>query len=80
MKIAAFNVENLFERAKAFNKPTVEDAQETLKDTAVLNALFELTATPASRAKSSTLSRNWDWTSPTKATTPSTCDALEARS
>jgi len=30
------------ERAKAFNKPTVEDAQETLKDTAELNALFEL--------------------------------------
>lgn len=41
MKIAAFNVENLFERAKAFNKPTVADAQDTLKATAELNALFE---------------------------------------
>jgi endonuclease/exonuclease/phosphatase family metal-dependent hydrolase len=41
MKIAAFNVENLFERAKAFNKPTVADAQDTLRATAELNALFE---------------------------------------
>lgn len=41
MKIAAFNVENLFERAEAFNKPTVAEARDTLKAAAELNALFE---------------------------------------
>jgi len=41
VKIAAFNVENLFERAAAFNKPTTVEVQRTLKKTARLNELFE---------------------------------------
>lgn len=40
MKIAAFNVENLFDRAKAFNEPD-KTARRLLKATADLNALFE---------------------------------------
>jgi endonuclease/exonuclease/phosphatase family metal-dependent hydrolase len=41
MKIAAFNVENLFERAAAFNKPTTAEAQVVLRNTARLNELLE---------------------------------------
>jgi len=41
VKIAAFNVENLFERAAAFNKPTTAQAQQVLKRTSRLNELFE---------------------------------------
>ena len=41
MKIAAFNVENLFERAAAFNKPTTDESQRILRETARLNELFE---------------------------------------
>lgn len=40
MKIAAFNVENLFDRAKAFNED-LEDAQRAIRATAELNAVFE---------------------------------------
>lgn len=40
LKIAAFNVENLFERAQAFNEPT-EEAQRILRQTAELNDLLE---------------------------------------
>lgn len=41
MKIAAFNVENLFERAAAFNKSTTTETQRVLKATSRLNELFE---------------------------------------
>ncbi|HEX5652827.1 MAG TPA: endonuclease/exonuclease/phosphatase family protein [Chitinophagaceae bacterium] len=40
MKIAAYNVENLFDRAKAFNEESAE-AQQVVKQEAELNALFE---------------------------------------
>jgi endonuclease/exonuclease/phosphatase family metal-dependent hydrolase len=40
MKIAAFNVENLFDRAKAFNEPPA-DAQRTIRAVAELNSIFE---------------------------------------
>jgi endonuclease/exonuclease/phosphatase family metal-dependent hydrolase len=40
MRIAAFNVENLFDRAKAFNQPEAT-AQKVLADAAELNGLFE---------------------------------------
>ncbi len=40
MKIAAFNVENLFDRAKAFNENT-GDAQVAIRAIAELNSLFE---------------------------------------
>ncbi|WEK33888.1 MAG: endonuclease/exonuclease/phosphatase family protein [Candidatus Pseudobacter hemicellulosilyticus] len=40
MKIAAYNVENLFDRAKAFNEETAE-AQRVIKLEAELNVLFE---------------------------------------
>ena len=40
MRIAAFNVENLFDRAKAFNQPPA-DAQRIIGAVAELNALFE---------------------------------------
>lgn len=39
-KIAAFNVENLFDRAKAFNESTA-DAQRAIKAVADLNSIFE---------------------------------------
>lgn len=39
MKIAAFNVENLFDRAQAFNQPD-ETARQVLADLAELNGLF----------------------------------------
>jgi len=41
VKIAAFNVENLFERAAAFNKPTTAESQRILHKTSRLNELFE---------------------------------------
>src|SRR5687767_1058118 len=40
MKIAAYNVENLFDRAKAFNEESAE-AQRVIKQEADLNALFQ---------------------------------------
>jgi endonuclease/exonuclease/phosphatase family metal-dependent hydrolase len=40
MRIAAFNVENLFDRAKAFNEPD-RTARKVLRDAAALNSLFE---------------------------------------
>ena len=40
MKIAAFNVENLFDRAKAFNQ-TESKSQEVLKKTAELNLIID---------------------------------------
>lgn len=41
MKIAAFNVENLFDRAKAFNQDDEEAAKRLLKAKAELDALME---------------------------------------
>ena len=41
MKIAAFNVENLFDRAKAFNEENDGEAQRIIKAVAELNSLFE---------------------------------------
>jgi endonuclease/exonuclease/phosphatase family metal-dependent hydrolase len=41
MKIAAFNVENLFDRAKASNLESHTASSQILKDAAALNALFE---------------------------------------
>ena len=41
MKIAAFNVENLFDRAKAFNEDNTADAQRTIRAVAELNSIFE---------------------------------------
>ncbi len=40
MRIAAFNLQNLFDRARAFNEPN-DVARKVLADTAALNALFE---------------------------------------
>ena len=40
MKIASFNVENLFDRAKALNEDSAQ-ATLVLKQEAELNALFE---------------------------------------
>lgn len=52
MKIAAFNVENLFDRAKAFNSENPADHQMVLDDHAELNKLFELEVyTPAVKAR-----------------------------
>lgn len=41
MKIAAFNVENLFDRAKAFNEKSEENTKNILRLTADLNILFD---------------------------------------
>lgn len=41
MKIAAFNVENLFDRAKAFNENNEEKATEIISAVVELNSLFE---------------------------------------
>ena len=41
MKIAAFNVENLFDRAKAFNEDSAADAERTIRAVAELNSIFE---------------------------------------
>ena len=52
MKIAAFNVENLFDRAKAFNSDDPTAHQQVLDDHAELNKLFELdNYTPAAKAQ-----------------------------
>ena len=51
MRIAAFNVENLFDRAKAFNAPMAQ-AQALLDAVAELNALFALERyTPPARTR-----------------------------
>ena len=41
MKIAAFNVENLFDRAKAFNEEEEGEAQRVIEAVVELNGLFE---------------------------------------
>jgi endonuclease/exonuclease/phosphatase family metal-dependent hydrolase len=41
MKIAAFNVENLFDRAKAFNEDNTAVSQAVLRASSELNSLFE---------------------------------------
>lgn len=41
MKIAAFNVENLFDRAKAFNESSSAVTKRTLRAVAELNSIFE---------------------------------------
>jgi endonuclease/exonuclease/phosphatase family metal-dependent hydrolase len=41
MKIAAFNVENLFDRARAFNLDSHSETQQILRKVAELNNLFE---------------------------------------
>lgn len=41
MKFAAFNVENLFDRAKAFNMESSSEASKIIKSVAELNGLFE---------------------------------------
>ena len=41
MKIAAFNVENLFDRPKAFNEDDPTVTQSTIKAVAELNSIFE---------------------------------------
>ena len=41
MKIAAFNVENLFDRARAFNLDSTDETQGIITATAELNSLFE---------------------------------------
>lgn len=51
MKIAAYNVENLFDRAKAFNEESTE-ARRVIKQEAELNALFQKPEyTPANKIK-----------------------------
>ena len=40
MKVAAFNVENLFDRAKAFNKDTTT-SRSKIEGVAELNNIFE---------------------------------------
>ncbi|MCP5057088.1 MAG: hypothetical protein GY937_10235 [bacterium] len=44
MKIAAFNVENLFDRAKVFNESAEGEASRVIDAVAELNGLFELSA------------------------------------
>jgi len=52
MKIAAFNVENLFDRAKAFNEESTADAQRAIRAVAELNTIFEETNyTPARKIR-----------------------------
>ncbi|WP_036478465.1 hypothetical protein [Myxosarcina sp. GI1] len=41
MKIAAFNVENLFDRARVFNRDSENATQEILDAVAEINGLFE---------------------------------------
>ena len=41
MRIAAFNVENLFDRAKAFNEDSTDNAQQAIQAVAELNSIFE---------------------------------------
>src|SRR5689334_8077974 len=40
MRIASFNVENLFERARALDLPTFEEGRQTLQEHAEINALI----------------------------------------
>lgn len=42
MKIAAFNIENLFDRAKAFNEEDDSKAKRVIRAVAELNCLFEI--------------------------------------
>lgn len=52
MRLAVYNVENLFDRAKAMNLETWEDGRPVLEKFAELNALLgELTYSPAARAR-----------------------------
>ncbi|MFN4208442.1 MAG: endonuclease/exonuclease/phosphatase family protein [Agrobacterium albertimagni] len=52
MRLAVYNVENLFDRAKAMNLATWEDGRPVLEKFAALNALLgEVTYTPADRRK-----------------------------
>ena len=52
MRLAVYNVENLFDRAKAMNLETWEDGRPVLEKFAELNALLgEVTYTPATRKK-----------------------------
>lgn len=52
MRIAAYNVENLFDRAKAFNSTDPDDHQEVLDAFSELNKLFETpTYTPATKGR-----------------------------
>jgi hypothetical protein len=41
MKIAAFNVENLFDRAKAFNIENQDETTRAIKAVTKLNSVFE---------------------------------------
>jgi endonuclease/exonuclease/phosphatase family metal-dependent hydrolase len=50
MRIASFNVENLFDRAKAFNQPEAT-ARKILADAAELNGLFEHAKYTAARKR-----------------------------
>src|SRR5437867_1631903 len=43
MKLASFNIENLFDRAVAMNQPTLEAGKGPLEDAAWLNAIFAKT-------------------------------------
>jgi len=52
MRLAVYNVENLFDRAKAMNLDTWEDGRPVLEKFAELNALLgEVTYTPVARKK-----------------------------
>ncbi|AOG08171.1 endonuclease/exonuclease/phosphatase family protein [Agrobacterium sp. RAC06] len=52
MRLAVYNVENLFDRAKAMNLETWEDGRPVLEKFAALNALLgEVTYTPTDRSK-----------------------------
>jgi hypothetical protein len=52
MKLASFNVENLFDRAVAMNQPTLEAGKAALEAAAQLNAIFAKTQyTAADKAK-----------------------------
>ena len=52
MRLAAFNVENMFERAKAMNMDTWQEGREVLKDFSELTKLIQqVTYTTATKAK-----------------------------
>jgi endonuclease/exonuclease/phosphatase family metal-dependent hydrolase len=52
MRIASYNVENLFERALALNLPTTEEGSKTLERYAAINELLnQTTYTPTDRAQ-----------------------------
>lgn len=51
VKIAAFNVENLFDRAKAFNEESTADAQRAIRAVADLNNIFEEETYTAARKR-----------------------------